>query len=350
MILNAYSVLALFVGAIELALGVGVAVLATRALRRRRASPARAAGDAPEASSALLPLAAGSLLVVAVASWPLLYLLLASYVPQWRDVMCIQGVARVGTGSVGLSGWLPTLVQALQATKPLLAFAAGAWLLLHLVDRRTRTAPLFGRVLLALALAGGVAALDAAIGLAYVAAPKQEQTLSVGCCLVAGSEGAGGGALRAGVLGGGPRSKGALTAVFYGTTLALAAWTALVGRAARRGDEVPRRAAGPLFLGALAALPVGVLFLREVAAPAFLGRPDHACAYCLLGESPLGVLAILLFWAGALATAWACVAARAADVPETRGFLPRTVASVVRGASFGWAGSAVLTAAQVLVA
>ena len=54
-----------------------------------------------------------------LASWPLLYLLLQSYVPEWPDVMCIYGVTRVGAGSVGASRFLPGLVTALQVLKPL---------------------------------------------------------------------------------------------------------------------------------------------------------------------------------------------------------------------------------------
>src|SRR5262245_41954295 len=168
MILNAYSVLALFVGAVEGVLGLLVAAAAARALARRRRD--RAAGEASqEPAAALLLLAAAALLAVSLASWPLLYLLLGSYVPVWRDVMCIQGVARIGSGSVGPAGWLPLLVQALQVTKPLLVFVTGAWLVLHLLDRRTRTAPLWGRVLGVIAAGGLLAAVDAGAMVAYVA-------------------------------------------------------------------------------------------------------------------------------------------------------------------------------------
>jgi hypothetical protein len=348
MILNGYSVLALFVAGVECVLGVLVAVLAVRALRARARGADGPVGGDP-APGSLLPLASGALLGVSLASWPLLYLLLASYVPQWRDVMCIQGVARIGTDSLGAPGWLPTLVQTLQVTKPLLVFATGAWLVLHRADRRTTTSPLAGRVLLAIALAGTIAVVDAAVGAAYVAIPKQEQSLSVGCCLVAGTA-SDGGVVRAAFAGTAGRPKAALVAVFYVASLALAAWTGRAGRRGGAGLPAGRGGAVPLFLATLAALPVGALFLRNVAAPAFLGRPDHACAYCLVGSEPLGLLSIGLFLLGALATAWSCVAARCADVDETRAFLPGTVASGLRWASFGWAGAAVLTAAQVLLA
>jgi hypothetical protein len=349
MILNGYSVLALFAGAVEFALGLAVVLLAVRARRAQRGREGAAAGRRDGAPGSLLPLASGALLGVSLASWPLLYLLLASYVPQWRDVMCIQGVARIGQGSLGAPGWLPTLVGALQVTKPLLVFATGAWLVLHLADRRTTTSPLGGRVLVAVALAGAIAAVDAAVQVAYVAIPKQEQSLSVGCCLATGPAGEVGPVSRAGYVGSGARPRTALVLVFYAASAALAAWTGRAGFRRAAAGARPPAGTVPLLFAALATLPVGVLFLRNVAAPAFLGLPDHTCAYCLVGSEPLGLLAIALFLLGVLATAWSCLAARLADVPETREFLPRSVASGLRWASFGWAGAAVLTAVQVFL-
>ena len=139
MIVKAYSLLAVFVGLLELAMGVAVVVLVGRALRRRRTAP-----HAVDERLPLLGHLATVLLAVSVGSWPLLYLLLDSYVPQWRGVVCIQGVTRIGEGSVGASGALPTLVAALQASKPALVLAVGAWAVLHAANRATATAPLTG--------------------------------------------------------------------------------------------------------------------------------------------------------------------------------------------------------------
>ena len=80
MIVNGYSVLAAFVGLIEVALGVVVALLGVRAIRaRRRPAPSV---DAGESRFTLLFLQSIVLLGVSVASWPLLYLVLQSYVPE----------------------------------------------------------------------------------------------------------------------------------------------------------------------------------------------------------------------------------------------------------------------------
>jgi hypothetical protein len=122
MILHAASLLALFVGLVEFVLGGAVVVLAGRALRRRRLDPA-----AVDAGLPLLGHLATVLTAVAVVAWPLLYLLLDAYVPQWRGVVCIQGVTRIGEGSVGPARLLPPLLGVLQATKPALRARRGAW-------------------------------------------------------------------------------------------------------------------------------------------------------------------------------------------------------------------------------
>ena len=63
--------------------------------------------DAVETRSYLVFLVTILLVGLSVFSWPLLYLLLQSYVPEWPGVMCIYGVTRIGTGSLGVSRWLP---------------------------------------------------------------------------------------------------------------------------------------------------------------------------------------------------------------------------------------------------
>ena len=350
MILNAYSVLAAFVGILELGLGAFVAILSARALRRRRggASPGE---DLRESHLPLLLLAAGALLVVSVAAWPLLYLLLDSYVPQWEDVMCIQGVVRIGTGSAGPAGWMPLLVAALQVTKPLLVFAMGTALVVHLANRRTTTAPLSGRLLATLVAAGALAVLDAGVELAYLAIPKEDPSLSRGCCTLSA-----GGAETDAAQRGDASTEAAralrtrLLAGFGFAMLSMAGWTWYAARRSRGGPTHARRGTLALFLAALATLPLGVIFLREVAAPAFLGLPEHHCAYCLVTSAPLGLLDIGLFLLGVFATCWACLLRWLAGVDETQDFLPSRVASLLCTGLFGWMGAALLTSVRLAIA
>ncbi|MBL9086712.1 MAG: hypothetical protein JNM10_06185 [Planctomycetia bacterium] len=295
MILHAASLLALFVGLVELALGGAVVALAVRALRRRRRDAA-----AVDAGLPLVGHLATVLTAVAVVGWPLLYLLLDAYVPQWRGVVCIQGVTRIGEGSVGPARLLPPLLVVLQATKPALVLAVGAWAVLRAANRATATGALAGRELAALVACGALAVVDAVLTGAYVWIPKREQFLESGCCAVP------------------PRGTTQLVdgefttrtaAAFDGRVLSLAyvAVTLALVLATTWALRRPRWTWGALLAAALA-VPVGLVFLREVAAPRFLGLPGHRCAYCILSSSAAGVAFLALAATGVLCVAWAAVA------------------------------------------
>src|SRR3954454_9138633 len=143
MILNTYAVLDAFLSLLRGMLGLLVLWLGVSAwwtwLRR---PPGPEGRKELEDRGYLLFLLAGLLLALNVLSWPIFYLLLQSYVPEWPEAMCIYGVTKIGLGSLGPARFLPTLVTALQATKPFLVFLSGAWFVLYLVNRRTHTEPL----------------------------------------------------------------------------------------------------------------------------------------------------------------------------------------------------------------
>src|SRR6185436_8372344 len=92
---DAFSVLVAFLAALEGALGVVLFVLGLRDAAETRRAAAPAEGDDRR------PLLAATGVAVAVASWPLHYLLLDSWVARWPGIMCVEGVRRIGTGSLG---------------------------------------------------------------------------------------------------------------------------------------------------------------------------------------------------------------------------------------------------------
>src|SRR5258705_3949557 len=107
MSLDAFSVIVAFLAVLEVALGITAVTLG---IREMRASPSTAA--AGDDRRPLLVLVGATLLAVALVSLPLFYLLLGSWVPRWPGVMCVEGVRRIGLGSEGAAGWLPSLVAA----------------------------------------------------------------------------------------------------------------------------------------------------------------------------------------------------------------------------------------------
>src|SRR5262249_18719433 len=105
-----------------------------------------------------------------------------SYVPDFPGAMCIYGVTQIGTGSINASRYLPGLVKSLEVLKPALVFLSGAWFVLYLLNRQSRSAPLLRRVLVLLLAVGVVAMADATAEAAYLLIPKREEFLPSGCC------------------------------------------------------------------------------------------------------------------------------------------------------------------------
>ena len=103
MSLDAFSAVLGFIACVESVLGATAVALGIRGVR---APP----GPAEEVRRPLLALVAATLVVVALVSFPLHYLLLESWVPRWPGLVCVEGVRRIGTGTVGPSRWLPGLV------------------------------------------------------------------------------------------------------------------------------------------------------------------------------------------------------------------------------------------------
>jgi hypothetical protein len=343
-ILNAYAVLDAFVIFLRLVIALLVVGFGLSAWRRRRSSITSEDMSLQENRTYLLFLLAFLLLGLNLASWPLLYLLLQSYVSQWPGVMCIYGVSKVGAGSEGISRFLPGLLTSLQLTKPALVFASGAWFVLYLANRRTRTAPLLNRILCVLIAVGFLAGADSVVEAAYLAIPKKEEWLSTGCCSAA-LESVPNGETEP-VLGAGDRPG--LFAAYYAVNIGLVLALAGYVHRGRSHQKVP----GLAFLaaGAVLALPVSAVFLREAAAPILLHLPYHHCPYDLIPDVPEAILAIGLFMAGTFSVGWAFVAARWANCPETDPYLEGILQNILFLGFWCYLGSLVMMTVELALA
>jgi hypothetical protein len=345
MILNAYAVLDAFLGLLRLGLGLLVLSLGLAAWRTwSRHAAVQGDRKALEDRCYLLFLLGGFLLCLNVIAWPVFYLLLQSYVPEWPGVMCIYGVTRIGTGSLGPSRYLPSLVIGLQIAKPALVFLSGAWFVLYLLNRRARTAPLTGRVVLVLLAAGLLAAADAAAEVAYIAIPKKEEFLSGGCCTaVFDTQSHTARFLPAALVKDNHDSW--LYAAYFGVNAALVLGADICARVCRR--RLPRLGLPVLLLLAAIGVAVNGVFLVEVAAPRLLGLPYHHCPYDLVPRAPESLVAIALFLGGTFAVGWACVAAWLGRDSEVRPLLPETVGRLLQLAVFGYLLSLVMMSVEL---
>jgi|SRR5579884_1371322 len=346
MILNAYAVLDVFVSLLRLGLGLsilGLGWFVWQAWSRRGSVSEN--GHWPEERLHLLLLLAGSLLWLNILSWPTFYLLLQSYVTEWPGVMCIYGVTRIGSGSLGASRFLPPLVTALQAMKPALVFLSGAWFVLHLINRRTQTAPWTGRVLALLLASGLLGIADAASEIAYLVIPKKEDFLSVGCCTTAFAEEANASRFLPKIRVD-DRQVPWLYVIYYSVNIGLA--LAIYPRQGRGRLSAKRLL--PLALTAVGSVVINMLFLVEVAAPRLLHMPNHHCAYDLVAKAPMSLVAVALFIAGSFCVGWAFVAAWLADGPEACPFGPEVVGHLCYSAFLGYLGSMAILSFELALA
>jgi hypothetical protein len=344
MILNAYAVLDGFLAILRLGLGLLVIFLALATWRARRRRGDEVIASKREERGTLLFLAAFALVGLAIVSWPVFYLLLQSYIPEWPGVMCIYGVTQIGAGSVGTARFLPDLLRSMQLLKPTLVFVGGAWLILHLLNGRTATAPLAGRALLALLAVGVLATGDAVAELAYLLVPKKEEFVTAGCCTQAFD-----GAERFSRF-----LPHALVEEPYRHWLNLAYFwlnggmVAALFVALRLGWM--RKWLVLLAVLLAASIVLNLVFLIETAAPALLRLPLHHCPYDLLPEVPECTVTIGLFVLGSFAVGWACVAAWLGRHRETETLVPPLVAKLLSIGLFGYLGSLVMMALELALA
>jgi hypothetical protein len=348
MIVNAYAVLDAFLSVCRLGLGLTIMCLSLAAgWTWLRLPPVAECRKVLEDRCYLLFLLAHLLLWLNLLSWPILYLLLQSYVPEWPGVMCIYGVTRIGAGTAGAARFLPPLLTVLQGVKPALVFLSGAWFVLYVVSRGTRTAPLTGRILLVLVVLGVLAVSDAAAEITYLAIPKKEVVVSGGCCTVAFDEGARITSLL-------PETDdkdsetGQLYGLYYGINVVM------VLALAACGWWCPARALRwwlPLLvLGTILSLVVNAAFLVDVAAPHLLHLPYHHCPYDLIPQVPESLVAVALFVGGSFAVGWAGVAGWLGNIAEARDFLPVMIGRLLRIGFYGYLASMLMLSLELALA
>ena len=338
MITNAPSLLGVLLASLEILVGFSILIAVACGLRIDGASSGGIA--ARERLRHLLLLQVLLLAVLSAVSLFLWALLLQSYVPQWRGVRCIVGVLRVGTGSQGMTAWLPGLAAATWWLRGALLFTAGAGVVLHIVGRDQPEGSLRKKHLAALALIGVLALAGAVSEILYVVIPKKPQYLASGCCSTApvlpvqGEQSP----LASG-------EGGWITGIYVAASLALAAGL-LIGP--RLGLRRPWIGDFMRVGGAVLVLGAGLRFVEDVVAPARMGLPLHRCTWCLAAEFPETVVGLALLAVPALAAGWR-VAAKWIGIASGPS-AARMQTALDRGALFGVTGALLLFLGEWLVA
>ncbi|HMB70127.1 MAG TPA: hypothetical protein VKU85_12480, partial [bacterium] len=273
MILNVWTVTALFLAGVGGGLALVVLGVAARELAARAGRPASDRASSEDRLH-LVVLVIGVLTAVRLLAWPHFYLLLRSYVTDLAPfgAMCAFGVTQVR----------PEWVQALQWLKPTLFAALGFWWLLEIADRNVAR-PAFARWRWGLAVPLALLALaESGAEIGYVLIEKVGTPVT--CCTqfletAAATPTRGLVPLaRFGV-----DAPGWILAAYALSHLLVIAGCLALAR--RRG---PARVAvmGVLAVAGAANLLVTQWTWLQVVAPRVLQLPYHRCVYELLTDAP----------------------------------------------------------------
>jgi len=287
MILNALSITMIFIGVLSALLAIwgGISSLI---LYRKLKRPSRPEEKTSlEDRSYLVFLIMVIVLLIRLINWPLFYITLQSFISDIEGAMCIFGVTQVKV----------SLTRFLEFLKPITFFLIGGWLILHILDRATKTSPLIKRELLLLSVISLLVLIDSMGDILLMIGIAPESLVS--CCTTVTD-----------ILNRptrttpesffGPEYARPLQAFFFITHLTLIGFI---------GVSLKFRIFRRLILGLLSLFAIlnAFVFLLsqiEVFAPRMMHLPFHHCIYCLWQYVPDSIVMYLLFILGTFSVGW----------------------------------------------
>ncbi|MBM4325475.1 MAG: hypothetical protein FJ115_18150, partial [Deltaproteobacteria bacterium] len=287
MILNALSITMIFIGALSALLAIWGGISSLILYRKWERPTAPEEKTSLEDRSYLILLIMVIVLVVRLINWPLFYVTLQSFISDIEGAMCIFGVTQVK----------PSLTRFSEILKPITFFFIGGWLILHVLDRATKTSPLMRRKLFLLSIIGLLVLIDSMGDIFLVIGIAPESLVSC-CTTITDILNRPTRTTPESLLG--PEYAQFLQSIFLITHLALIGFVGLILR-----SKKPRRA----ILGVLCLFSIvnAVLFLLsqiEVFAPRMMHLPFHHCLYCLWQYVPDSIVMYLLFILGTFSVGW----------------------------------------------
>src|SRR4030042_7188901 len=170
MILNALSITLIFISALSVLLTIWGGI-SSFILYRGWGKPCTPEEKASlEDRSYLVLLIMVIVLMIRLINWPLFYGTLQSFIPDIEGAMCIFGVTQVKPG----------LTRFLEFLKPINFFLIGGWLILHVLDRATKTSPLMRRKLFLLSILSLLVLIDSLGDIFLILVIAHESLVS--CC------------------------------------------------------------------------------------------------------------------------------------------------------------------------
>lgn len=331
MIINAFTIILLFIAVISVVLGIVTLFSAFSLFIKWKKSMSNEERTRLENKAYLSLLLAVVMLGIRIIDWSIFYATLASYIPDITGAMCIYGVTQVA----------PNIIKPMEVLKPFVFFLIGLWLIIYIMDKSAKSYPLMRRKLFFLFIVSIFAIADSIGDIAV--AFSMDANAVVSCCTtvfdIADRPSA---MIPQSILGSGYRKL--ILPMYYGSNFILIGFMAAgYGLGLLRAEKRRR-----LYLfagGILSVITVVIVLLSmmEVIAPKLLNLPYHHDPYDLLTELPDAGIFLGLFILGIFSTGWALGIDMFARHDETRGILSDNIEKIY------WFGIVCLLASLLMI-
>ena len=271
-------------------------------------------------------------LMMRLINWPLFYATLQSFIPDLEGAMCIFGTTQVKPG----------LTRFLEFLKPINFFLIGGWLILHHLDRSTKTSPLMRRKLLFLSGISLFVLLDSFGDLFLMIGITPESLVSC-CTTVTDISSRPTRTTPTSIFG--PEYAQSLQVLFFITHLSLMGFIGLNLKFKR----FFRPLSGVIFLFSLFNTILFLLSQIEVFAPAMMHLPFHHCLYCLWQYVPDSTVMYLFFILGTFSVGWGFTTDLFGRYGDTVELLPVFLRKIYTFAFFFLSASLIMLIIHLLV-
>jgi hypothetical protein len=338
MILNALSISMIFIGLLSCLLVIWGGTSSLILYRKWIKSSTQEERTFLEDRSYLVLLIMVIVLLIRLINWPLFYATLQSFIHDIEGAMCIFGVTQVKPG----------LTLFLEYLKPITFFLIGGWLILHVLDRATRTSPLMGRKLLLLSIISLFVLIDS-MGDILLMIGIAPGTLVSCCTTVTDILNRPTRTTPESIFG--PQYAQFLKILFFVTHLLLIGMVGMVlkYKTFEKTFSWRRGILGFFFLFALLNGIIFVLSQIEVFAPTMMHLPFHHCLYCLWQYVPDSIVMYLLFVLGTFSVGWGFTTDLFGRMGEASDLLPNYLRKIYWFAFFFLSASLLMLIIHLLV-
>jgi len=332
MILNALSITMIFIGVLSALLAIWGGISSLILYRKWKRSSRPEEKTSLEDRSYLVFLIMVIVLLIRLINWPLFYGTLQSFIHDIEGAMCIFGVTQVKV----------SLTRFLEFLKPITFFLIGGWLILHILDRATKTSPLIKRELLLLSVISLFVLIDS-IGDILLMIRIAPGTLVSCCTTVTDISNRPTRTTPESFFG--PEYAQSLQVLFFITHLALMGFIGV----SLKFRIFRRPILGLLFLFAILNAFIFLLSQIEVFAPRMMHLPFHHCLYCLWQYVPDSIAMYLFFILGTFSVGWGFTTDLFGKIGEASDLLPNYLRKIYWFAFFFLSAALIILVTHLLV-